>query len=367
MQQQQQLGPGLRLPTAAGGHARLWHHLGRARRRCPPTSAACLAQLKGAPPWCTTSTTPCSRSRVLAHAAAASQWFPSSVDAQGAPKQRYDAGTAAPSVELHLDKAASPLARLLAWWTLRSPSPDAAQEEAAEGGPARTKLLPLIGKIISLVAPERLMLLLATVFMVRVRGEAEMPRRAGKSSINARASGRGEQQQPVAVQQLPHHQPHVRGSQVLAAAAELAIPHFATSCIFAAAGQGATDAAFKGTLRLLTVRRTQPHGRPHLPAPPLILSIPVAPRAGHHHLLRRDERAARLLLLHPQQPHDHAPQASAQHKRGDPPCTCPRLHDREGTAPDVVRGSDLRPAGRCCLPTWSGATSPSLTAPTRAA
>ncbi len=49
----------------------------------------------------------------------------------------------------------------------------------------------------------------------------------------------------------------VSTTQVLAAAAELAVPHFATKCIFSAATQGATQEAFRSTLTLLAVRVPQ--------------------------------------------------------------------------------------------------------------
>ncbi|KAJ9533007.1 hypothetical protein QJQ45_018090, partial [Haematococcus lacustris] len=89
------------------------------------------------------------------------------------------------------------LQRWLSWWVLKSP-------DAKDAPVGRTRVLPLIRKLISLIAADRLLLAAAFCFMVA------------------------------------------------AAAAELAVPHFCTSCIFAAAAPGATAASFQPTLNLLT-------------------------------------------------------------------------------------------------------------------
>jgi hypothetical protein len=53
--------------------------------------------------------------------------------------------------------------RWKAWWWLVSPTE---KSEGSDNSPSRTPLLPLLHKIIKLVAPERLMLTAATTFMV---------------------------------------------------------------------------------------------------------------------------------------------------------------------------------------------------------
>jgi hypothetical protein len=58
----------------------------------------------------------------------------------------------------------------MAWWWLESPvEATTAQDSTSAGKPGqRTPLLPLIRKILGLVAQDKLLLAAATVFMVRV-------------------------------------------------------------------------------------------------------------------------------------------------------------------------------------------------------